>query len=420
MTKSIDDQEQQQRAKVIEVLGEYPETAREYVRLAARHYSTKITFRGSIRMDHLCGHASSHDLQRDIRILAAELKLKLPKSDINDAVDRFIVDQKDAALGELRRTFQTRRDFDWHDLVANCFEPERGDTELVVAILRHFVWQVQRKLTGQTASHHLMPVLHGKQGCGKTYFIERFTEPLSEVTSYGDFGQIADERMIDLWRSYVIVLDEMAKASKTDIETVKHVITAQSLERRPMRTNSIVTIVQNATLMGASNHRLAELIRDDTGNRRFVELFYKRPTNEDYLTTIDWYAAWASVQPSDAAPILQVFERLQEQQSDARHHGPVEYWLMSLGRVDLERLHRRSDRDGLLSTRDLYEVYVDHRREVTSGYDREHRPEQTFAHELRRITDADENAKIVKVRTNSRNGWRVVADTSFPGQDAER
>lgn len=407
MPKKADD-ENIQRQKVIDRLGGYPETAREYVKLAARLFATSISFRGSIRVEHLHDHASTHDLARDIRILASELKLKLPKSDINDAVDRFIVDQKDAALLELRRTFQQRRDFDWHQLARVCFDTDEANLDLVVAVLRHFVWQVQRKLAGKPASHHLMPVLHGRQGGGKTYFIERFTEPLKEVTSYSDFGQIADDRMIDLWRSYVLVLDEMAKASKADIETVKHVISAHALERRPMRTTSIVTITQNATLIGASNHRIGELIKDDTGNRRFVELFYTRPSDDDYLHTIDWHSAWSSVQADDIAPILAVADQLAELQSDARHHGPVEYWLMHLGEVDVEHLRRAAGRDDLLSTRQLYEAYVEHRREVTTGYDREHRSEQTFAQELRRVTGSDDNAIIKKGRNKARNGWRIT------------
>lgn len=402
------DKERERQERVIAELGAYPDTAREYVALAARKFGATISYRGSIKLDHLHGYASSDDLSRDVRILASELKLTLSKPDINDAVRRYIVDQRDGALHDLRMIFQKRREFDWHELVTQCFDTRHVGKEFVVAVLRHFVWQVQRKLAGQPVFHHLMPVLHGRQGGGKTYFIERFVAPLIEVTGYADFGQIADERMIDLWRNFILVLDEMAKASKTDIETVKHVITAQTLERRPMRTNAMVTIPQNATFVGASNHRVAEMIRDDTGNRRNVELFYVRPVDDDYLSTVDWHSAWSSVQAEDPAPILAVAEQLAEQQAEARHHGPVEYWLMHLGPVDLELLRRLAGGDDLVSTRQLYEAYVDHRREVTSGHDHERRTEQTFAHELHRITDADDKANITKARTKTRNGWRIA------------
>lgn len=400
--------EEKWAARVTEALGAIPGSAREYVALAAQKFSAAITYRGSIRLEHLHGFASPYDVARDMRILAAELKLKLPRNDINDAVDRYIADQRDAALADLRRMFQRRQEFDWHAMVRVCFDCRDVGEDFVVAVLRHQVWQVQRKIAGRPASHHLMPVLHGPQGCGKTYWIEQFVSPLIDVTSYADFGQIADDRMIDLWRSYVIVLDEMAKAGKADIETVKHVITAQTLERRPMRTNAIVTIIQNATMIGASNLRLAELIRDETGIRRFVELFYIRPIDQDFLGTVDWYAAWASVQAEDAAPILAVMDQLVEQQAGLRHHGPVEYWLMHLTDLDLSELHKLAGADDLLSTRQLYETYVEHRRDVTAQYDREHRSQQTFAIELHRITDADDAAVIKKVRTNRRNGWRIT------------
>ena len=76
-------------ARVTEALGVIPGSAREYVALAAQKFSAAITYRGSIRLEHLHGFASPYDLARDMRILAAELKLKLPRNDINDAVDRY-------------------------------------------------------------------------------------------------------------------------------------------------------------------------------------------------------------------------------------------------------------------------------------------------------------------------------------------
>ncbi|PTQ58586.1 virulence-associated protein E [Sphingomonas sp. PP-CE-3G-477] len=410
MTTEITKQEAHEKwvARVTETLGKVPGSALEYVTLAAEKFATAISYRGSIRVEHLNGFASPYDLARDVRILAAELKLKFPRNDINDAVDRYIVDQRDSALHTLRRQFQQRQDFDWHAMVRVCFDCGEVGEDYIVAILRHLVWQVQRKIAGRAAYSHLMPVLHGPQGCGKTFWIEQFVSPLSDVTSYADFGQIADERMIDLWRSYVIVLDEMAKAGKADIETVKHIITAPTLERRPMRTNASVTITQNATLIGASNHRLAELIRDETGIRRFVELFYRRPADPDYLHTVDWHAAWASVQAEDEAPILAVADVLAEQQAGSRHHGPVEYWLLHMSDLDLNELSKLAGPDDLLSTQQLYDAYVEHRRDVTAQFDREHRSQQAFAIELHRITDADADAPIKKARTKKRNGWRIT------------
>lgn len=395
-------------AHVIATLGAIPGTAREYVALAADKFAAEISYRGSIRLEHLHGYAFPYDVARDMRILAAELKLKFPRNDINDAADRYIVDQRDAALTEIRKMFQQRQDFDWHTMVRVCFDCRDVGEDFVVAVLRHLVWQVQRKIAGLPAAYHLMPVLHGPQGCGKTYWIEQFVSPLIDVTSYADFGQIADDRMIDLWRSYIIVLDEMAKAGKADIETVKHVITAQTLERRPMRTDAIVTIIQNATMIGASNLRLAELIRDETGLRRFVELFYIRPLDQDFLGTVDWYAAWSSVQAADAAPILAFKDQLAEQQAGLRHHGPVEYWLMHLTDVNLSELQKLAGVDNLLSTNQLYEAFVEHRRDVTAHNDREHRSQQTFAIELHRVTDADDDAPIKKARNKKRNGWRIA------------
>jgi len=81
---------------------------------------------------------------------------------------------------------------------------------------------------------------------------------------------------------------------------------------------------------------------------------------------------------------------------------------MHLTDLDLSELQKLAGADDLLSTQQLYDAYVQHRREVTAQYDREHRSQQTFAIELYRITDADDAAVIKKARTKKRNGWRIM------------
>ena len=83
-----------------------------------------------------------------------------------------------------------------------------------------------------------MPVILGPQGKGKSTFVNMFIAPLRELTLEVNFKAIEDDRNIDIWNSFILFLDEMGYASKADVDTIKNAITANTLTRRPMRSNS--------------------------------------------------------------------------------------------------------------------------------------------------------------------------------------
>jgi hypothetical protein len=284
--------------------------------------------------------------------------------------------------------------------------------EFVAAALQKTVWQVKRKLWGLPVTHHLMPVLFGSQGSGKSWFLDRLTEPVSPLTTFSDFQAICDDRNIDLWRSFLIVMDEMAKAGKSDIEVTKHVITADKLERRPMRTNASVTVRQCASMIGASNMSLAELIRDETGNRRFVELHWLG-AEYGFVDGFDFGAAWRSVHQDDADPMLPHMKELKAAQNCSRNHGPVESWLISLDDRAWSDLHQSADKNGFITTATLFEHYLRHREAVNGGSEREHRNQTSFAHELSRVSGQSDYG-LEKKRSSKANGYRLLREIAQP------
>ena len=100
------------------------------------------------------------------------------------------------------------------------------------AVLQKFMHQVKRKARGLRVERHLMPVITGEQGGGKSTFVESSLAPLSDAVLRVDFDQISDDRIIDIWRSPVLLLDEMGGAKRADMETVKAAITSPTLARR--------------------------------------------------------------------------------------------------------------------------------------------------------------------------------------------
>ncbi|MDH7975713.1 VapE family protein [Sphingomonas sp. AR_OL41] len=394
-----------QRSIVDQKLGDVPTNVREYARLYSVNLGVSITYKGIIRIPGRdC--ATILDYTRGARLTALELGLPFSREAVNDAIEEHYADARDRALDSIRAATESRESFDWLTLAAGCFDARSTSHEFVVAVLKKFVWQVKRKLHGLPVTHHLMPVLFGAQGSGKSWFLRALCAPLAEVTSFSDFGAIGDDRNIDLWRSYIIVMDEMAKAGKADIEVTKHVITAENLERRPMRTTSTVTIRQCATMIGASNMSLVELIRDETGNRRFVELAWGNPPH-GFVDGFDFGSAWRSVHHTDADPMADYMDDLAAAQSQSRNHGPVESWLLDLDENHWGELHDRADHTGFIGTQALFDFYLSHRESVNGGSEREHRSRNTFANELGRITLLADFG-IRKHRTASANGWQIT------------
>ena len=56
----------------------------------------------------------------------------------------------------------------------------------VAGVLRKFIWQVKRKMLNLPVTNHLMPILSGPQGKGKSTFLMRFLPPVEEVAIPSD------------------------------------------------------------------------------------------------------------------------------------------------------------------------------------------------------------------------------------------
>lgn len=392
-----------QRDRLINAFGEAPATPREYAALYANKLNAKITYKGAITVP---GHDSYTilDLARGARLTAGELGITYPRDSINDAVEDHYQSARDAALDNVRDRVADRRVFDWIALVKGCFASESGSPRFVAAVLKKFIWQVQRKLHNLPVSYPLMPVLTGEQGAGKSWFVNALTRPIADVVVQSDFAALADDRNIDLWRSYVIILDEMAKAAKADVETIKHVITADHLERRPMRTNTTVTIRQCASFIATTNLSVAEIILDPTGIRRFAELQWIKPPRE-FLDQFDFSAAWGSVQATDADPMLAFMEELEALQAETRNRGVVEDWLLTIAEEDIRNLWEASN-EGFLSTKTLFNSFLAHRASVNGGVEAitDRRNLNSFSQELGRLTRSG-SYWLKRHRTSSANGY---------------
>jgi hypothetical protein len=278
------------------------------------------------------------ELQQALRVRAAELRLDFTPAMLNDASELWYADACRGRLWHIRGEIdysdsvevRERGQADLKRVVETCFECQDG-VDFIVALFIKFIWQVKRKIEDLPIYDHLMPVILGSQGVGKSTFVRKLLQPIDELWVMTDFSQITDIRNITLWLNFVLFLDEMGNASKSNLATIKNVTSATTLTRRTMFTNSTQQIVQNATFIGTTNAlSLGEEITDSSGARRFAAIHFKEHSNRDIINNVNWHSVWQSVNPTAPDPMIPFRAVLRKQQEAERLKTPLEDWLIHL------------------------------------------------------------------------------------------
>lgn len=205
-------------------------------------------------------------------------------------------------------------------------------TEIALA---NFIYRVKNHMRGRWKhSCHLMPIFHGPQGSSKTTAIDALLAPVMDVTAKTDFEVFThDSKTFDLTIKPIMFMDEMSGATRADVTKIKQVMTQ---DRRSMRqiyqatsTRTLIT-----TFIGASNKDISTLIKDETGNRRFLQI--ETPVLDRHsFAGFDMTAAWRSVDENAAEPPLyattEATEIVKAVQDGQRFRGPVYEWVMDEG-----------------------------------------------------------------------------------------
>ena len=196
-------------------------------------------------------------------------------------------------------------------------------------VFRHFIWQVKRKIFGKKVFDHLMPIIYGSQGFGKSEAIKKFISPLDGLWVEGKFTDLTDDRNSKFFESnYIMFFDEMKGATKADIEEIKERITAENIKFRLLFSHNMLRINNNCTFIGTSNKPVSLLIRDETGMRRFYEVEVLKECNWDEINKIDYLAIWKDIDESLDKPAIAVCKKeIKEQQESNRDKNSVEQWI---------------------------------------------------------------------------------------------
>lgn len=261
---------------------------------------------------------------------------RISKGDLTAQFEAFIHQQKVDILLQLNSKLCYNKQWDDDLKELNRFVaallPEADEKTLRFAsvVFQSFIWQVKRKIAGLKVYNQIMPVLFSsKHGTGKSTSVERFTSPLEEFRLDMQLHIFSDPFMRKAFgENFIVVFDEMQGAEKTDVEAMKNAITASTLSARGMRTQDVDTIPQNCTFIGTSNRRVADMIFDATGMRRFVEIELTSMFDLDIIMEkIDYVQVWRSVKEDQENPLKEIQADLIEHQESLRTKSTYEQWM---------------------------------------------------------------------------------------------
>lgn len=175
----------------------------------------------------------------------------------------------------------------------------------------HWLWQVKRRIFGLKVENHLVigfineGVGEDGQGSGKTTFVKNICKPFldpEDKTVYPrgheqflfadtDLSELTDKRVWgDILKKPIIFLDDVSPESKADAAIFKSLLSTNgSKSARPLYGKHLnPTEVLFSAIVTANADNFGNIIKDTTGNRRFLPIKVKNfkeyiPADFDFL-----------------------------------------------------------------------------------------------------------------------------------------
>jgi hypothetical protein len=160
-------------------------------------------------------------------------------------------DEKTDYITELANTITTTK----QDLWQQCFK-------------KWLVAMVGCVLDDKVINHTVI-VFSGKQGLGKTTWVERLVpKPLKEYLFSGTINPNNKDTLVQLSECMLINLDELENLNRSEIGSLKEIITKTQIRMRKAYGHNNETMPRRASFAGSVN--TAQFLNDSTGSRRFL------------------------------------------------------------------------------------------------------------------------------------------------------
>jgi hypothetical protein len=160
-------------------------------------------------------------------------------------------DEKEDYITQLANTITTTK----QDLWQQCFK--KWLVAMVGCVL------------DEKVINHTVIVFSGKQGLGKTTWVEKLVpRPLKEYLFSGTINPNNKDTLVQLSECMLINLDELENLNRSEIGSLKEIITKTQIRMRKAYGHNNETMPRRASFAGSVN--TAQFLNDSTGSRRFL------------------------------------------------------------------------------------------------------------------------------------------------------
>ena len=117
--------------------------------------------------------------------------------------------------------------------------------------------------------NHTVIVFSGKQGLGKTTWVEKLVpRPLKGYLFSGTINPNNKDTLVQLSECMLINLDELENLNRSEIGSLKEIITKTQIRMRKAYGHNNETMPRRASFAGSVN--TSQFLNDSTGSRRFL------------------------------------------------------------------------------------------------------------------------------------------------------
>ena len=227
----------------------------------------------------------TEEVRNDMTLRATELGMKSWDRDVNRFIDSTRIEQYDPVNAWLDKL----PEWDGHDYIQDLAQRVPTDQPHWEKYLRMWLvgmvaqWrESDRQLTGNA----LIPLLIGRQGCGKTRFCKILLPP--ELRDYyNDKINFKNEfdLNIALTMFAMINIDEFDKTTNSQQIVLKYLLSSAEVKFRPPYGKTIKQFRRYTSFIGTTNQQ--KPLVDPTGSRRFVCVGIPNGENIDFSDNLN-------------------------------------------------------------------------------------------------------------------------------------
>jgi hypothetical protein len=347
------------------------------------------------------------EILQELTFQNRKLGLSFNKEQLGNAIDRWVYKKKNDLSSDIMvkvayesKVLEELVEPEWDCFIDAITATKKSEAK---TMMKHFIWQVKRKMFGLPVKYHTMLILFGPQEAGKsTVARDYLCGPVKDFFASTNFQEITDSRNHDLWKNYVLFFDEMGRSATSNLEDIKRKITEETFNSRILTKNNDTVVVNRSTFIGTSNKDISRLIFDDSGMRRFYQIDTLPKLDWAVTQKIDYFKLWRSVDENAETPLMtnsEILNSIKEEQASKRQITMLEKWLR-------ERPHQPFIQEKIMG-RAFFEEFVEFEKKE-SGSGRSEMTNTKFGRDIKDVALNIPGLEIIKNEVRTGTEYRVT------------